>query len=148
MTRYDGRPPARIDDLDAVHVKGGGIRQVNRLKAWIEVRDERIVDAGYRGPGGFLGSTRLDLGFTEVIVRGRARPHLRRGPAISRRSARFIQTVAGRTDDEGSLIGETTDTNFGNWFATYYGTATPWGGPDLEPLGLQEIAPQVERAVA
>ncbi len=42
----------------------------------------------------------------------------------------------------------TTDTNFGNWFATYYGTATPWGGPDLEPLGLQEIAPQVERAVA
>ncbi|TMG10733.1 MAG: hypothetical protein E6I01_14270 [Chloroflexi bacterium] len=76
MTRYDGRPPARIDDLDAVHVKGGGIRQVNRLKAWIEVRDERIVDAGYRGPGGFLGSTRLDLGFTEVIVRGRARPLL------------------------------------------------------------------------
>ena len=50
--------------------------------------------------------------------------------------------------DEGNLIGETTDTNFGNWFATYYGTATPWGGPDLEPLGLQEIAPQVERAVA
>ena len=51
-------------------------------------------------------------------------------------------------DDEGNLIGETTDTNFGNWFATYYGMATPWGGPDLEPLGLQEIAPQVERAVA
>ncbi|SRR6266576_3858280 len=77
VRRYDGRPPARIDDLDAVHVKGGGIR-----------------------------------------------------------------------NDEGELIGETTDTNFGNWFATYYGTATPWGGPDLEPLGLQEIAPQVERAVA
>src|SRR5207248_3537056 len=75
----------------------GSIREVNRLEAWIEVRDERIVDAGYGGPGGFVGSTRLDLGFTEVQVPGRARPLLRRQPAVSGRSARFIQTVGGRT---------------------------------------------------
>ena len=198
LTRYDDPPPARIDDLDAAQVKGS-IREVNRLKAWIEVRDERIVDAGYGGPGGFVGSTRLDLGFTEVLVRGRARPLLRRQPAVSGRSARFIQTVGGRTgmpfprftarppffawnssiawttlmltlsadgrkdawlfgpspfprhylyDDEGYLIGQTTDTNFGNWFSKYYGAATPWGGRDLEPLGLEESVPQVERAVA
>ena len=198
VTHYDGRPPARIDDLDAPDAEGG-IREVNRLKAWIDVQDERIVDAGYRGPGGFVGSTRLDLGFTEVIVQGRERPLPRRGPAISGRSARFIQTVGGRTgmpfprltarppflgwnsstawttlmltlyadgrkdawlfgaspfprhslyDDEGNLIGETTDTNFGNWFAKYYGTATPWGGRDLEPLGMREIVPPVDRAAA
>jgi hypothetical protein len=198
LTRYDARPPVRIDDLDSAYVNSS-IREVNRLKAWVEVRDKRIVDAGFRGPGGFVGSTRLDLGFTEVIVRGRARPLLRRHPAVSGRSARFIQTVGGRTgmpfprftarppffawnsstawttlmltlyadgrkdawlfgaspfprhclyDDEGNLIGETTYTNFGNWFSTYYGTATPWGGRDLEPLGLEESVPQVDQAVA
>jgi len=31
---------------------------------------------------------------------------------------------------------------------TYYGAATPWGGPDLEPLGLREIVPPVDRAAA
>ena len=51
-------------------------------------------------------------------------------------------------DDEGNLIGETTHANFGNWFATYYGTATPWGGRGLEPLGMREIVPHVDRAAA
>src|SRR5436305_14997800 len=74
----------------------GSIREVNRLKAWIEVRDERIVDAGYGVPGGFVGSTRLDLGFTEVQVPGRARPLLRRLPAVPGRSARCIQPLGAR----------------------------------------------------
>ena len=54
----------------------------------------------------------------------------------------------GVTRYDGRPPAETTDTNFGNWFATYYGTATPWGGRDLEPLGLREIVPPVDRAAA
>ena len=166
LTRYDDPPPARIEDLDAAQVSGS-IREVNRLKAWIEVRDERIVDAGYGGPGGFVGSTRLDLGFTEVQVPGRARPLLRRslhGTSTAWTTLMLTLYADGRKDawlfgaspfprhylydDEGYLIGQTTDTNFGNWFSKYYGAATPWGGRDLEPLGLEESVPQVERAVA
>src|SRR5207249_8104055 len=126
LTRYDDPPPARIDDLDAAQVNGS-IREVNRLKAWIEVRDERIMDAGYDGPGGFVGSTRLDLGFTEVQVPGRARPLLRRslhGTSTAWTTLMLTLYADGRKDawlfgaspfprhylydDEGYPIGQTT----------------------------------------
>jgi hypothetical protein len=196
MTHYDRRPPTRLDQLDGV---GESVREVNRLKAWISVRDGRIVEAGYRGAGGFVGSTRLELGFTRFRVPGRARPVLRRRPLIGARSARFVQTVGGRTgmpfprltarppfvawnsstawttlmltlyvdgrkdawllgaspfpqhavyDEEGRLVAETSHTDFGSWFSRFYGRSTPWGGRELEPLALQEMLPDSEKAVA
>lgn len=96
VTHYDERPPSRLEGLDALRVNEN-IREVNRLEAWIDVRDGRIVDAGYLGSGGYVGSTRLDLGFGQITVAGRARQVLRRRPLVSARAARFIQTVGGRT---------------------------------------------------
>jgi hypothetical protein len=96
LTHYDQQPPARLDQFD-LEQYGQDVREINRLEAWIDVRDGRIVDAGYAGPGGFIGSTRLDMGFTQLVVPGRERPVLRRQPVVSARSARFIQTVGGRT---------------------------------------------------
>jgi hypothetical protein len=190
VTHYDARPPARLD-ADSLGSFGERVREVNRLEAWIEVRNGRIADGGYRGPGGFVGSTRLELGFTRVDVPGRARPVLRRRPLIAARSARFIQTIGGRTgmpfprltarppflawnsstawttlvltlyadghrdgwllgaspfprhslyDADGNLVGETTQTDFDAWFSSYYGRRTPWGGTDLEPMAVRELA--------
>ena len=51
-------------------------------------------------------------------------------------------------DEEGQLVGETSHTDFGSWFSRFYGTATPWGGRELEPLALQEMLPDSEKAVA
>jgi hypothetical protein len=96
VTRYDARPPVRLADADAWRA-GGAIREVNRLRAWIYVENGHVVEAGYDGPGGFVGSTTLDLRFSKMTVPGHARPVLRRRPMISARSARFFQTVGGRT---------------------------------------------------
>jgi hypothetical protein len=51
-------------------------------------------------------------------------------------------------DEEGQLVGETSHTDFGSWFSRFYGSATPWGGRELEPLALQEMLPDSEKAVA
>lgn len=96
VTHYDDRPPPRLGDIDALRVDRN-VREVNRLEAWIDVREGRIIDGGYGGLAAFVGSTALDLGFTRVNVPGRARPVLRRRPFVTARTARFVQTVGGRT---------------------------------------------------
>ena len=196
VTHYDDRPPARLGDVEALQMDRN-IREVNRLEAWIEVMDGRIVDARYAGRAGFVGSTALDLGFTRLDVPGRARPVLRRRPFVTAHTARFVQTVGGRTgmpfprltarapflawnsstawttlmltlhadgrkegwllgaspfprhflyDEHGNRMAETRETDFGRWFMSHYGRETPWGGYDLEPLELQEVAPVSEEA--
>ncbi len=96
VTHYDDRPPARLGDIEALR-GDPNVREVNRLEAWIEVRDGRIVRSGYGENAGFVGSTTLDMGFTRVTVPGRARAALRRRPLVSSHTARFVQTVGGRT---------------------------------------------------
>ncbi len=96
VTHYDDRPRARLGDIDALRADPN-VREVNRLEAWIEVRDGRIVHSGYGRNAGFVGSTILDLGVTRVTVPGRARPVLRRRPLVSSQAARFVQTIGGRT---------------------------------------------------
>ena len=198
VTHYDDRPRARLGDIDALRADPN-VREVNRLEAWIEVRDGRIDRSGYGRNSGFVGSTSLDLGVTRVTVSGRARPVLRRRPLVSAQTARFVQTIGGRTgmpfprltgrppflawnsstawttlvltlhadgrkdgwllgaspfprhflyDEGGNLMGDTAVTDFGRWFSTHYGRETPWGGYDLEPLAIREVAPAREQEVA
>src|SRR5438034_10072130 len=45
VAHYDQPPPEVLGDLDEL-VRAGRVRFANRLEAWIEVRDGRIVDAG------------------------------------------------------------------------------------------------------
>lgn len=196
ITHYDERPPSRMGDLNT-WLREDRFREANYLKAWIEVEDARIVAAGYAGPGGLLGSTLVKLGAGAVRVPGSARPIIRRQPWVSGQTARFVQTVGGRTGvpfprptrrppfvawhsstawttlelilhvdgrAEGRLLGaspfpchfvygadgelaaETGATDFRTWFTACFGRHTPWGGHELEPLRLHEVAPALAEA--
>src|SRR5207245_2879392 len=56
-----------------------------------------IDRGGYGRNSGFVGSTSLDLGVTRVCSSDLARPVLRRRPLVSSQTARFVQTIGGRT---------------------------------------------------
>jgi len=96
LNHYDQRPPAELADL-ADWQRQDLFREANQLAAWIEVQDGRIVDTGYDGQGGYLGGTTMKVGPAEFTVAGIAEPVIRRDPLVSDRTARFIQTVGGRT---------------------------------------------------
>lgn len=96
VTHYDERPPSRLGDLDSWR-RADRFREANHLQGWIEVENGQIVDAGYDGPGGLLGSTTIKLGPAAFRVPGSARPIIQHQPWVSRQSARFVQTVGGRT---------------------------------------------------
>ena len=96
VTHYDEQPPRRLGDMEILR-RDGRVREVNHLRAWIEVDGGRVVNYGFDGPAGFVGSTDMDLGWTRLTVRGKARPVIRRRPVVSSRSVRFFQTVGGRT---------------------------------------------------
>ena len=93
---YDEPPPDRLyaGDLERLRDEDR-YREANLLKAWIEVDDGAIVDAGYDG-GGLVGSTTFRFGPKTVVVPGVAFEVLRAEPEISGGSARFVQTVGGR----------------------------------------------------
>jgi hypothetical protein len=95
FTHYDDPPPDRLGDLDAM-ARADRFRFANRLEAWVEVADGRIVDAGY-GDGGIMGSTTVRVGSKGVTFQAVALPQLRDDPVVDRRTARFVQTFGGRT---------------------------------------------------
>lgn len=95
FTHYDDPPPAHIDDLVALR-DADGFRFANRLAAWIEVVDGKILDAGYSG-GGVMGATTIRLGpkaatFEAVSLDDLQGEVVRLGHAV-----RFVQTTGGRT---------------------------------------------------
>jgi len=93
---YDDPPPDRLAPGDLERLRDEDrFREANQLKAWIEVEDGAIVDAGYDG-GGLVGSTTFRLGPKAIVVPGVAFEVLRAEPEISGDSARFVQTVGGR----------------------------------------------------
>ncbi len=95
ITSYDDPPGDTIDDLEAWRA-AGAFRFANRLAAWVEIDDGRIVDAGYRG-GGLMGSTTVRLAKLRATFEPVALPDLRREPERSDRAVRFVQTTGGRT---------------------------------------------------
>lgn len=92
---YDEPLPEHIDDLEALR-EADRFRFANELRAWIDVDDGRIVDAGYSG-GGHIGATTLALGVGHITIPAVAYPDLRLEPVISGDSATFVQTTGGRT---------------------------------------------------
>lgn len=94
---YDPAPPDAITDdtLDELR-DADRLRFANRLAAWIEVEDGRIVDAGYSGRA-VVGSTTAKVGPGSITFPGFAYPIIQSDPVIENGKARFVQTAGGRT---------------------------------------------------
>ena len=92
---YDDPLPDHIDDLEALRV-ADRFRFANELRAWIEVADGRVVDAGYSGKG-HMGSTTVALGVGSITIPAVSFPDLRSEPIITATTATFSQTTGGRT---------------------------------------------------
>jgi hypothetical protein len=71
-------------------------RFANRLGAWIEVKDGKVVDAGYSG-GGWMGSSTVKIGVGEMTVDGVPYDDQRAEPEHGDGWVRFRQTTGGRT---------------------------------------------------
>jgi hypothetical protein len=94
VAHYDPPPPELLGDLDELQATDR-FRFANRLEAWIEVRDGRIVDAGQRG-GGRVNVTKVGYGSASIAFAPIILPDLRPDPEIATGWARFVQT-AGRS---------------------------------------------------
>jgi hypothetical protein len=92
---YDPPPPSRIDDLDELRV-ADRFRFANHLRAYIEVVDDRVIEAGYLG-GGVIGSTTLRMGPRSLTIPAVPYPEIKSEPEITATGARFVQTAGGRT---------------------------------------------------
>ena len=92
---YDDPLPDHIENLDDLRLNDR-FRFANNLKAWIDVVDDRVVDAGYSG-GGLIGSTTIRLGIGSITIPAVAFPDIRHDPTITATSATFTQTSGGRT---------------------------------------------------
>lgn len=92
---YDDPLPDHIDDLEALRL-ADRFRFANELRAWIEVDDGRVVDAGYSGRG-HIGATTVSLGLGHVTIPAVQFPDIKADPVVTATSATFTQTVGGRT---------------------------------------------------
>jgi Cyclic nucleotide-binding domain len=93
---YDEPPPDRLADGDLERLRDEDrFREANRLRAWVEVEDGRIVDSGYSGEG-YVGFTTFKVGPKAVVVPGVGFETIQRDPERDDTSVRFVQTVGGR----------------------------------------------------
>ena len=97
VTHYDPPPPdVIVGDGEVEELRSSGrFRFANRLDAWIEVRDGRVVDAGYGG-GGLMGLTTVTVARKSARFQPVALPDIQRPPEIRGTEARFVQTTGGR----------------------------------------------------
>lgn len=95
MAHYDPPPPDVLGDLEELR-RADRFRFANRLRAWIEVEDGRVVDWGHAG-GGLIGSTTVKMGPRAVVFQAVAFPDLQPEPEVSESAVRFVQTAGGRT---------------------------------------------------
>jgi hypothetical protein len=93
VAHFDPPPPDVLGDLDEL-LATTSVRFVNRLEAWIEVRDGRIVDAG-QGGGGRSGRTRVGYGPASIAFASAPMPELRPEPEVGDGWVRFAQTAGG-----------------------------------------------------
>jgi hypothetical protein len=92
---YDEPPPDRIAPADLERLRDEDrFREANELRAWIDVEDDKIVDAGYTG-GGLVGSTTFRLGVKDLVFQGVPFETMQQEPEIGDGEARFAQTVGG-----------------------------------------------------
>jgi hypothetical protein len=92
---YDEPPPDRITPADLERLRDEDrFREANELRAWIDVEDGKIVDAGYGG-GGLVGSTTFRLGRKDLVFQGVPFETIQQEPEMGDHEARFVQTVGG-----------------------------------------------------
>ena len=94
VTHYDQPPPDRLEDLGALRTSDR-FREANELRAFIEVDDGRIVNAGHLGQG-HIGATTVKVGPAALRFPAVQLPDIQAAPEISATSARFVQTIGGR----------------------------------------------------
>lgn len=94
VTHYDEIPPDRLDDLEELRTSDR-FREANELRAFIEVDDGRIVNAGHLGQG-HIGATTVKVGPASVRFPAVQLPDIQAEPEIGPTSARFVQTIGGR----------------------------------------------------
>lgn len=93
---YDDPPPDILADIDQLYA-AEKFRFANRLAAWIEVADGRVVDGGYSGRG-YMSRTRVKLAPRRQITFHPAEfPVLQAAPEVRETTATFVQTTGGRT---------------------------------------------------
>jgi hypothetical protein len=92
---YDEPLPDHIDDIEALRA-ADRFRFANELRAWIEVEDGRVVDAGYSA-GGHMGATTVSLGVGSITIPAVEFPDIKHEPVVTATSAIFTQTTGGRT---------------------------------------------------
>jgi hypothetical protein len=96
VARYDKPPPDRLEEGDLERLRAEDrFREANRLAAWIEADDGKIVGHGYEGAG-LVGSTTFNLGITDITIPGVAFEVLRQEPEVRGDAVHFVQTVGGR----------------------------------------------------
>jgi hypothetical protein len=94
VTHYDQAPPDHLDSLDELR-DSDRFREANDLRAFIEVDDGRIVNAGHLGKG-HIGATTVRVGPAALRFPAVQLPDIQAEPDIGATSARFVQTVGGR----------------------------------------------------
>src|SRR5689334_2299261 len=95
FTHYDEPPPDVLDELGEMGATDK-FRFANRLHAWIDVEEGRIVDCGYVD-GSVMGATTVRLGKKDLArFEAISYPELRAEPEISETSVKFVQTFGGR----------------------------------------------------
>jgi len=94
VTHYDQPPPDHLDDLEDLRVTDR-FREANELRAYIEVDDGRIVDAGHLGQG-HIGATTVRVGPAAMRFPAVHLPDIQHAPEIGESGVRFVQTVGGR----------------------------------------------------
>ncbi len=97
VAHYDQPPPDVLDGLDELRA-ADRFRFANRLAAWIEVEDGRIVAHGLGdGAGGMIGATTMRLGQRSATFAAVSLPDLAPEPEVGEGWVRFTQTAGGRT---------------------------------------------------
>ena len=94
VTHYDEPPPDHLDDLEDLRVTDR-FREANELRAFIDVDDGRIVDAGHIGQG-HIGATTVRVGPAALRFPAVHLPDIQHAPEIGETGVRFVQTVGGR----------------------------------------------------
>jgi hypothetical protein len=94
VTHYDQPPPDRLEDLEQLRTSDR-FREANELRAFVEVEDGRVVNAGHLGKG-HIGATTVRVGPAALRFPAVHLPDIRPEPEVGASSVRFVQTVGGR----------------------------------------------------
>ncbi|HEX5510785.1 MAG TPA: cyclic nucleotide-binding domain-containing protein [Actinomycetales bacterium] len=95
ITHYDDPPPETMTDFRQL-LASDRLRFVNELRAWVEVEDGEVRDAGYSG-GGHLNVSTVHLGPMGIAFAAARFPDIQRPPRIDGNRVTFVQTAGGRT---------------------------------------------------